>query len=235
MRILFLFLLATVLMIQTVYAAITINGTRIIFPSNQQTVSIQLNNSSSHVAMAQSWLDDGDTTKIPDADKIPFILTPPLTQIAAKRGQMIRILVKDKSSLPVDRESLYWFNVLDIPQKNQNANENTLHISIRSRIKFFYRPVDLNMRQEQAFESVEFKYDRQANNITVNNPSPYYLNFYNVELITEPNSITYSDDLMLAPFSQKTFDPKISFQPKKLIYRLINDYGGQQSYSKLLE
>ncbi len=69
------------------FAGVTITGTRIIFPSNQNTVTVQLNNPDDRPALIQAWLDNGDPHQIPEADKIPFILTPPwpkLLQIKVK-------------------------------------------------------------------------------------------------------------------------------------------------------
>lgn len=37
--------------------------------------------------------------------------------------------------LPVDRESVFWLNVKEIPKKS--AEENVLQIAVRSRIKLF--------------------------------------------------------------------------------------------------
>jgi chaperone protein EcpD len=46
-------------------------------------------------------------------------------------------------SLPQDRETLYWFNVLEIPPKSKAANDenlNQLQLAFRTRIKFIFRP-----------------------------------------------------------------------------------------------
>jgi fimbrial chaperone protein/chaperone protein EcpD len=235
MRIEFLTLCAAMFCCQTIFAGVTITGTRIIFPSNQNTVTVQLNNPDERPALVQAWLDDGDPRQIPEAEKIPFVLTPPLTQIAAKKGQMIRLIAKDTAQLPKDRESLYWFNILDIPPSAGEDVPNKLQVSIRSRIKLFYRPVHLDMTQEKAFSMVQFQYVASNKSVVVNNPSPYYLNFYDVELSTGKEHKTYSDVLMVAPYSSATFTPETSFKPTKLIYKLINDYGANQSYSAPLE
>ena len=235
MRFQFLISIIFLLLAQHVSAGITVTGTRIIFPSNQQSVSIQLNNKLDKPALAQLWLDDGDPSLIPSADKIPFIITPPLSEISAKRGQMVRIIVKDKSQLPADRESLFWFNVLDIPSKHQDNTENTLQISIRTRLKLFYRPKNLVINQNQAFNLVKFKYDDLTGQVEVHNPSPYFLNFFDVVLVSNQDTKTYNQNLMLAPYATEKFNPEISFQPTQLKYQLINDYGVKQSYSILLK
>ncbi|MFC3171964.1 molecular chaperone [Acinetobacter vivianii] len=177
-----------------------------------------MNNPDDRPALIQAWLDNGDPHQIPEADKIPFILTPPLAQIASNKGQMLRLIAKDTSALPQDRESLYWFNILDMPASEQveTAEKNKLQVSIRSRIKLFYRPVNLKITQEKAFSSVTFKYNETNKSVTVNNPSPYYVNFYNVSLNPEKENFVYADPLMIAPYSTESFKPEIQFKPQKL-------------------
>ncbi|MDR2061794.1 MAG: molecular chaperone [Acinetobacter sp.] len=217
-------------------AGVTITGTRIIFPSNQNTVTVQLSNPDDRPALIQAWLDNGDPHQIPEADKIPFILTPPLTQIAANKGQMLRLIAKDTTALPQDRESLYWFNILDIPAAEQveSAEKNKLQVSIRSRIKLFYRPVNLKISQDKAFANITFKYNEINKSITVNNPSPYYINFYNVSLNPDKENIVYADPLMVAPYSTESFKPGIQFKPQHISYLLINDYGGNLAYQTVI-
>jgi len=218
------------------FAGVTITGTRIIFPSNQNTVTVQLNNPDDRPALIQAWLDNGDPHQIPEADKIPFILTPPLAQIASNKGQMLRLIAKDTLALPQDRESLYWFNILDMPASEQveTAEKNKLQVSIRSRIKLFYRPINLKISQEKAFSSVTFKYNETNKSVTVNNLSPYYVNFYNVSLNPEKENFVYADPLMVAPYSTESFKPTIQFKPQKISYLLINDYGGNQAYQAVI-
>lgn len=235
MRLHFLKLFIALFCSQDVIAGVSITGTRIIFPSNQQSVTVQLNNTVERPALVQAWLDDGDPRQIPEAEKIPFIVMPPLTKISANRGQMIRLIAKDTTLLKQDRENLYWFNLLDIPPGVSEDALNTLQISIRSRIKVFYRPVNLIMTQEKAFSSVQFQYVESNKSIVVNNPSPYYLSFFDVELATNKETKSYTKDLMVAPYSSETFHPDISFKPTGLTYKLINDYGANQSYSISLE
>jgi len=221
---------------QTIFAGVTITGTRIIFPSNQNSVTVQLNNPLETPALIQAWLDNGDPGSIPEAEKIPFILTPPLTQIDPKKGQMIRLISKDTKNLAKDRESLYWFNILDIPPTDTTSSEQSkLQVSIRSRIKLFYRPVSLNMTQQKAFSEIKFNYDASKAAITVNNPSPYYINFYDLTFNPEKENTVYNDPLMVAPFSSETFKPAIHAKPTQIKYSLINDYGANQIFTTTLE
>lgn len=216
------------------FAGVTITGTRIIFPANQQTATVQLNNSSDMPAMVQAWLDNGNPKEIPEAKDMPFILTPPLTQIQAKSGQMIRLLAKDTASLPTDRESVYWFNILDIPATVQEAETdktNKLQVSIRTRIKLFYRPTKLKISQKKAFSSVQIQYDTAKKTVEISNPSPYYLSFERIDFKNNKDQFSYTDPLMVAPFATETIKPDFKFHPVQASYLLINDYGGSAEHS----
>jgi fimbrial chaperone protein/chaperone protein EcpD len=218
----------------SVFAGVTITGTRIVFPANQQATTVQLSNSAEQPAMIQAWLDNGDPNQIPEAGQIPFILTPALTRIEAKKGQMIRLIAKDTESLPQDRESLYWFNILDIPATAQIGGEgsaNQLKVSIRSRIKVFYRPEKLNMSPQKAFAAVKVNYDAASKTVSVNNPSPYYISFQTMKLNKGKETVSYDETLMVAPFATESFKPKMNFHPTQATYSLINDYGGDQHFT----
>ncbi|WP_202740669.1 molecular chaperone [Acinetobacter sp. 'aerobic (ED)'] len=229
--------LATVLMCclaSSSFAGVTITGTRIIFPASQQTATVQLTNSSAKPAMVQAWLDNGDSKTIPEAGEVPFILTPPLTCIEAKKGQMIRLIQKGTSALPQDRESVYWFNILDIPatvQQQENQATNKLMVSIRTRIKLFYRPEKLGMSQQKAFSSLHFQYDAANKAISIHNPSPYYINFEHVDFKNAKQQFAYSEPLMVAPYATETIKPELKFHPTQASYLLINDYGGSVAHT----
>lgn len=51
------------------------------------------------------------------------------------------------SALPKDRESVFWFNVLEVPPKPdaaKAANQSLLQLASCTRIKLFYRPEGLS-------------------------------------------------------------------------------------------
>ena len=144
---------------QSIFAGVTIDGTRIIFPSNAKSISVQLRNGLSTPALVQTWIDNGDIDQIPNADQIPFVLTPPLSRVEPNRGQIIRIIPTGSPSLPQDRESLFWFNMLDIPPDDpQYVGKNLLTFNVRTRIKLFYRPSNLKMSANTAYASIKAKY-----------------------------------------------------------------------------
>lgn len=120
-------------------ASMVIDGTRIIFPATKRDrrPGHQYGETPS---LTQVWVDDGRVQNQPEKDAAPFIVLPPIVRIEPGKGQSWR-LVFNGSRLPQDRESLFWFNLLDIPPEPKNGKtDNYLQLAIRSRIKLFYRP-----------------------------------------------------------------------------------------------
>ena len=96
----------------SVNAAIIINGTRVIFPSDQKNITVQVKNEGSAPALMQTWIDNGDADVIPDESDVPFVVMPPVSRVDPMSGQTIHIS-NINADLPQDRESVYWLNVLD--------------------------------------------------------------------------------------------------------------------------
>ena len=216
---------------QQTLADVTVTGTRIIYPAQQKNVTIQLNNQADRPALIQAWIDDGDASKIPEAGKIPFILTPPVVEIPANQGQMLRLIKYGAESLAHDRETIYWFNLLDIPPVTaEQENQNHLSISVRSRIKIFYRPEKLIMTQAKAFNSIKAKYIGKNKSISLENPSPYFINILNLDLKQGSNHSQLNEFVMLEPFSNQEISIKSEVIPDHLNLKIINDYGGTEIY-----
>src|SRR5579871_899957 len=97
-------------------AAITITGTRVIYPAQNREVNVRLNNVDSRPVLVQAWLDDGDAAAAPNEIKVPFTLLPSVFRVEPHRGQALRIMFAG-GDMPTDRESVYWLNVLEIPPK----------------------------------------------------------------------------------------------------------------------
>lgn len=121
-------------------ASMVIDGTRIIFPGDKKEIAVRATNMGETPSLTQVWVDDGRVQNQPEKDAAPFIVLPPIVRIEPGKGQSWR-LVFNGSRLPQDRESLFWFNLLDIPPEPKNGKtDNYLQLAIRSRIKLFYRP-----------------------------------------------------------------------------------------------
>lgn len=203
---------------------IIVNGTRFIYPGNEKEITVQLSNTADRPAVAQAWLDTGDASETPDTIKTPFQITPPISRVEAKGGQTLRIKLMDKASIPQDRESLWWLNILDIPPMEKNKaqeNQNVLQLAIRSRFKFFYRPVGLSSR-ELAPEQLIVK--ANGNNIIIDNPTPYFITITKISI--DGKTSLNEKTILVEPKSQSIVMLKQTIKPgSNIVINNINDYG----------
>jgi chaperone protein EcpD len=215
-------------------ASIQINGTRVVYPSDQREVSISMQNNGDAPILLQSWVDEGNPKDNPETSKAPFILTPPMARVDPRKGQTLRIMFTG-ANLPQDRETLYWLNVLEIPTKPKAKKEgdsnNYLQFAIRSRMKIFYRPKGLPGNAFDAIEKVTWHVEPQGNAFVVecNNPTPYYLSFGSVNFKgVEPEKNLEPKGGMCPPMGSEKFPIKGSVDAAggKLTVQVINDYGG---------
>lgn len=225
----FLFLTALPLFAQ---ANVVITGTRIIYPAEQKSITIQLNNAGDSPALVQAWLDKGDIKSSPNSIKVPFVIAPPIARVEANAGQSLRVNFTGTESLPKDRESIFYFNLLDIPPK-PNAqsladNPNYLQFAIRSRLKFFYRPSGLSISPSEAYQKVNFIAEGSV--IRVDNQTPYFITYSHIKV----NNQNVKNVDMIAPYSQQTYPFKGAVAGAKVHWKVVNDYGGDQQGESIL-
>lgn len=190
-------LIILLLCIPAGYAGVIINTTRVIFPGNQDSTEIQLTNSGEIPSLVQSWVDEGDINSSPETSGAPFMLVPPVTRIAGGSGQQLKIRIL-KNSLPRDRESVFYLNVVDIPAKTA-ATGNTLQLALRTRIKLLYRPDLLPLPPDAVPEQISVSLSGET--LILKNPAPYY---FTLSALVSGNSNTPShiSTVMLAPYSE---------------------------------
>lgn len=215
------------------HSAIIIGGTRVIYPSEKKDVTVQVKNDGSKPSLMQVWMDDGDANITPDKSNVPFIVSPPVSRVDPKTGQVISITFTG-ADLPKDRESLYWLNVLDIPAKpaideKSQTRPNYLQLSVRSRIKVFYRPEGLLSKASDSPKLL--KWTVSGGQLNVENPSPYHVNLLNLNGISSTGKKVElaSKGLILAPFQSQNI-VLTDLNIKKLSLKSINDYGGTDDH-----
>lgn len=212
-------------------ADIVISGTRIVYPQSSKDVVINLDNHGNKPLLVQTWLDDGRDGVNPQELKLPFIITPPVSRIDPKKGQSVRITYTG-TPLPQDRESLFWFNVLEIPPKSKNAdkeNLNQLQLAFRTRIKFFFRPDGLKGTPNDAAEHLTWTQKKEGNEVKLvaHNNSPYNVAVSLVAIKTSQKTYDVVHQAV-QPFSDATMTVKglASTVNGSVQYDTINDYGG---------
>ncbi|QHD95766.1 fimbria/pilus periplasmic chaperone [Proteus terrae subsp. cibarius] len=70
------FILFFMLITSTTKASVVLERTRLIFPMDKLTLSLQIFNRSEQPTLVQSWIDDGDIASTPETTTAPFIVYP---------------------------------------------------------------------------------------------------------------------------------------------------------------
>lgn len=214
-------------------ADIIISGTRIVYPSTAKDVTVNLQNKGNKPLLVQSWLDDGRYNVNPQQLKLPFIVTPPVTRVDAHKGQAIRITWLGQN-MPQDRESLYWFNVLEVPPKAQGADKkNLLQVAFRTRIKLFFRPEGLKGTAAEAVKNLKWSLNAAAGSsvVTAKNDSPFNISIASAEL--SAGGKRYSiESHSVKPFSSENMKIKglLNGTSGMLNFVSINDFGGSENH-----
>ncbi|EJH1462598.1 fimbrial chaperone, partial [Escherichia coli] len=168
------------------------------------------------------WVDN--TSK---GNGIYMVPQPPFFKVGAKQKQIIRIMKTD-SSLPVERESLFWLNVQEVPPKPSIKEGSVLAIAMNSRVKLIYRPSSIKDGRENAEKKLTMV---QKGDITwIKNPTPYYMAIVGVQ--TNGKELKLNDQVtkeltLLAPFSSVSLGISVRGNLK---IAAINDWGGVQNY-----
>lgn len=211
----------------TAQASVVINGTRVIYPSDAKEVSVKINNNGPSPVLLQSWIDNGDANAKPSAIKVPFVLTPPMNRVESGKGQTLRISYAG-DALPMDRESVFWLNVLEVPAKSQaKSEENRLQMAFRSRIKLFYRPAGLEGNANEAAKAITWS--AQNNRIQAANPTPYYVSLVNLSVNGKK-----LDHAMVAPRSTMLLD-LAGNAGNKVSGSFVNDYGAVNAFEAVVK
>lgn len=209
-------------------ASIVINATRVIYPSDAKEALIKMVNQGQQPLLVQSWLDDGHEDVDPQTLNVPFIATPPVSRVDPKQGLTVR-LNWDGQALPADRESVYWFNALEIPGKNKDAaKSNQLQIALKTRIKVFYRPASLPGSADDAIQHLKWSLANQGKQIwaTAKNDSPYFVSLVGANITSRGKKYKIEPD-MVAPFSSASYEVKTltTSRLESVSWTAVNDYG----------
>jgi len=170
------------------HAGLVIQGSRIIYHEAAGETSVHMQYVGDTPTLLQAWIDAGEESAAPGMEEVPFILMPAVTRLDPGNGQTIRIL-RIRDGLPTDRESIFYFNTLEVPPAptaQMAAGEPFMQFSIRGRFKLFYRPKGLPVGAEQAASMLQFtlaEADAEGRvRLRVSNASPYHVTFSSLAL-----------------------------------------------------
>lgn len=202
-------------------ASVVMTGSRIVYPVDSREVSVQLTNRDAFPGIVQVWLDDGDAQSTPQTARAPFVTTPPVFRLAANAGQTVRLRYVGKE-VPKDRESLWWFNFIQIPPVEKGAQaDNQLLVLVRSRVKVFLRPQGLTGSPLKMAETSRVWL--QNGKLKLRNNSGYYLALSSLEVQGAGKKQRIQSETV-APWSTVSWPSQVT-QITQAQMRWINDQG----------
>lgn len=210
-------------------AGVMPSRSRLIYTAESHVQSLMLANTNAYPVVVQTWIDNGEGT--PDITGIPFVSIPPVFRLEPHGIKGVRIMY-NASRAPQNRESLYWFNIYEIPpEKKETARENSVLITMNTQIKLFYRPHGINIMPEKAFSELSCK-KNDLKSIICHNPSPIHLSVIAVRAHAGSLKHDGTDtDLLMRPFSDKVFHfDQILPDSFSVEFRYINDAGEQHTF-----
>ncbi|PAA17703.1 pilus assembly protein [Pseudomonas fragi] len=209
------------------FASISLSATRVIFDGSRKEANITVRNGGQNV-LVQSWID----SDLAENTSLPFAITPPLARVAANQQQLLRILYEG-GGMPIDKESVVWLNVQEIPQASA-SDANILQLAVRQRVKVFFRPADLPGEAAKAPAQLKWKLQNEGGQtlLKVNNPGHYHVSLADLEVGKSDKAELIIGATMIAPGEDRTFKLKaapLSLSPP-LRFASINDYGALQKF-----
>ncbi|HHA5050585.1 TPA: fimbria/pilus periplasmic chaperone [Escherichia coli] len=198
-------------------ASVTPDRTRLIFNESDKSISVTLRNNDPKLPyLAQSWIEDEKGNKISS----PLTVLPPVQRIDSMMNGQVKVQgMPDINKLPADRESLFYFNVREIPPKSNKAN--TLQIALQTRIKLFWRPKALeNVSMKNPWQ-YKVTLTRNGQEFTVNNPTPYYVIFSNASTQKNGNPAAGFSPIVMSPKTSAPLNVKMGSVP---VLTYVNDY-----------
>lgn len=206
--------------VQSAQAAVSLDRTRAIFNGGVKSTSLNITNDNKQLPyLAQAWIENENQEKITTG---PLVVTPPVQRLEPGAQSMVRLMsTPDIDKLPQDRESLFYFNLREIPPKTDKPN--VLQIALQTKIKLFYRPPAIKARPNEVWVD-QLILNKEAGGWRIENPTPYYVTVIGLGGSEKSAKDGKFDALMLAPKSAQTVKAG-EFDSPWLSW--IDDYGGR--------
>jgi len=224
--------LSVVGVMSSAQAATQVIGTRVVYPASEREVSVRVINSGTDPRLIQAWVDSGNESETAETSKAPFMINPPLSRIDAGKGQTFRLMFTG-GSVPQDRESVFWLNVVEVPTKPQakDGTENFLQFAVRTRIKIFYRPTTLVGDLESSVAQLSWKFTHKDGKpaVTCINNTAYNVSMGDVRLKGSSPRDSVAGGGMCPAKGSETF---VVDGPDSgtVAYTVIDDYGAMAQH-----
>lgn len=216
-------LIGLALFSSTAYSAVSMDRTRVIFDGGQKSISLNISNNNKQLPyLAQGWIENAEGQKI----QSPLVVLPPIQRLEPGKSSQVKIeALPAINSLPQDRESLFYFNLREIPPKSDKPN--TLQIALQTRVKLFYRPKAIISGPNTVPWQQKLTLLKEGNSVTINNPTPYYVTVIEAGESNQSAPIKDFKPIMLAPFSEQNLGVNSHQLGNTPVLTYVNDYGGR--------
>ena len=200
-------------------AAIALDRTRAIFPGSEKSISLNITNDSTSMPyLAQGWIEDEKGAKISG----PLVVGPPLQRLEARGKSTMRInAMPDAVLLPQDRESIFYFNVREVPPKSDRPN--VMQLALHTKIKLFYRPQAILPEKYSRWDN-QLVLHKVNGGYRVENPTPYYMTVIGITAAPKVAVANGFQTVMVAPKSTAMVNSSHYTTPH---VTTINDFGGK--------
>ena len=205
-------------------AAIARDRTRLVYKGGEKSISVTLKNDSQTLPyLAQTWVENEKGEKITS----PLAVLPPVQRIEAKTEGQVKVQgMPDISTLAQDKETLFYFNVREIPPKSDKPN--SLQIALQTRIKLFYRPAALAKKVDPEHPwQHQVTLSRQGEHYLVKNPTSYYVIISSASTQKGGQPITGFEPLVMPPATSQEMKGRASDLGSAPVLTYVNDYGGR--------
>ncbi|MFC0228819.1 fimbria/pilus periplasmic chaperone [Serratia aquatilis] len=212
----------------TAQAAIALDRTRVVFPGNEKSVSLTVRNQNPELPyLAQGWLEDAQGIKLEGTSA--FTVLPPVQRVEPKGQTQVKVQAMPGANLlPQDRESLFYFNLREIPP--QSDKPNVLQIALQTRIKLFYRPAALAeaaAKQQATPFQEQLTLSKAGDGYTVNNPTPYFVTLVGASAKKGGEVVKGFEPLMVPPKGSTRLGGSATALGATPVLVYVSDYGGQ--------
>ncbi|CAI1077076.1 Chaperone protein papD precursor [Serratia entomophila] len=210
-------------------AALSVDHSRLILNEGEKAVSITVHNQNNHVPyLAQAWLEDASGQKISQ----PLVALPPIQRIEAGSKTSVRVQdINSHAQLPSDRESVFYFNLREVPPKSEK--KNSLQLALQTRLKVFYRPkqlkVERNARTVPGMEKLSIR--KEGKRYQVTNPTPYFITVVSARKILSGSNVDKFEPFLISPYETVTVNWNEGVLVNTLVLSTINDYGARVDVS----
>lgn len=218
-------LLTSLLVAQSASAAIALDRTRVIFNGSDESITLSISNQNKELPyLAQAWVEDEQGNKI----NSPLTALPPLQRVEPGAKSQVKVQAMGGiSMLTQEKETLFYFNLREIPPKS--TKPNTLQIALQTRVKLFYRPKAIAITRADQANPYQQKLTltRQGDKYIANNPTPYYVTLAAAASSLKGEPLKEFNPIMVPPKGSIPLAINISALGNSPVLTYINDYGGR--------